>query len=198
MFGNASSERVGVLAGLAVLGMIALAGCSAASTAGTGTPGAPSATSAAGAATGAAAATPADASAPAATPAAPPASGGGAADFCAAWAEYQDARNADTTEETGAGFRAAATDMRATAPAEITAAAGLLADVLDEFGQSMLAGGAQPETLGQGQSPERQKGVQEFGRLDHHELPLSSRCRRMTRHVARSLQSRPRRSARSR
>ena len=166
MFRNASSGRLDVLAGLAVLGMIALAGCSAASTAGTSTPGGPAPTVAAvtsdAAATAGAAATPADASAPAATPAAPPASGGGAADFCAAWAEYQDARNADTTEETGAGFRAAATDMRATAPAEITAAAGLLADVLDEFGQSMLAGGAQPETLGQGQSPERQKGVQDL------------------------------------
>jgi hypothetical protein len=157
MFRNASSGRAGTLAGLAVLGMIALAGCSAASTAGTSAPGATAA-----AATPAAASAPADASAPAAeTPAAPPASGGGAADFCAAWAEYQDARNADTTEETGAGFRAAATDMRATAPAEITAAAGLLADVLDEFGQSMVAGGAQPETLGQGQSPERQKGIQD-------------------------------------
>ena len=51
--------------------------------------------------------------------------------------------------------------MRATAPAEITAAAGLLADVLDEFGQSMLAGGPQPETLGQGQSKERQQGLQD-------------------------------------
>ena len=51
--------------------------------------------------------------------------------------------------------------MRGTAPAEISAAAGLLADVLDEFGQSMLAGGPQPETLGQGQSPERQQGVQD-------------------------------------
>ncbi|HEY6570908.1 MAG TPA: hypothetical protein VIZ22_11475 [Candidatus Limnocylindrales bacterium] len=109
----------------------------------------------------AAATTPADASAPAATPAGPSAAGGGAADFCAAWDEYQDARNADTSEETGAGFRAAATDIRATAPEEIKAAAGLLADVLDEFGQSMLAGGPQPETLGQGQSPERQKGVQD-------------------------------------
>jgi hypothetical protein len=143
-----------MLACTAVLGTIVLAGCSAASTAGTSAPGAPAATAAA---TTADAPAPADASAPAATPAA----GGGASEFCAAWAEYQDARNADTTEETGAGFRAAATDMRATAPAEIAAAAGLLADVLDEFGQSMLAGGPQPETLDQGQSPERQKGVQD-------------------------------------
>ena len=154
-----SSRPAAILACIAVLGTIALAGCSAASTAGTSAPGAPAATAAA--TPVAAATTPADASAPAATPAGLPAAGGGAADFCAAWAEYQDARNADTTEETGAGFRAAATDMRATAPAEIAAAAGLLADVLDEFGQSMVAGGAQPETLGQGQSPERQKGVQD-------------------------------------
>jgi hypothetical protein len=154
-----SSRPAAILACTAVLGTIVLAGCSAASTAGTSAPGAPAATAAA--TPVAAATTPADASAPAATPAGPPAASGGAADFCAAWDEYQDARNADTSEETGAGFRAAATDIRATAPEEIKAAAGLLADVLDEFGQSMLAGGPQPETLGQGQSPERQKGVQD-------------------------------------
>lgn len=153
-----SNGRAGIRACLVIVGMFAVAGCSAASTAGTSGPGAPAATAAAGTP---AAATSADASAPAATPAAPPAAGGGAADFCAAWAEYEDARNADTDEETGAGFRAAATDMRATAPAEIKAAAGLLADALDEFGQTMMAGGAGPETLGQGQSPERQKGIQE-------------------------------------
>jgi hypothetical protein len=151
------SRRVGILACTAVLG-IALAGCSAASTAGTGAPGAAAASVAA--ATPGAAATPADASAPAGTPAAPPASGGGAADFCAAWAEFQDARNASTDEETGAGFRAAATDLRATAPAEISAAAGTLADVLDESGQSIIAGGPQPETIGQGQSKDRQADLQ--------------------------------------
>ena len=153
-----SSGRAGVLVSIAVLGTIALAGCSAASTAGTSAPGAPAATTPAATA---AAATPADASAAAATPAAPPAAGGGATDFCAAWAEVQDARNASTDEETGAGFRAAATDVRATAPAEIKAAAGLLADVLDEIGQTVLSGGPAPETFGQGQSPERQKGVQD-------------------------------------
>ena len=153
---HSSSGRVGMLACIAVMGMIVLTGCSAASTAGTSAPGA----TAAAATPAAAASAPAEASA-AATPAAPPASGGGATDFCAAWQELQDARNADTTEETGAGFRAAATDMRATAPAEIKAAAGLMADALDEFGQSMLAGGPQPETLGQGQSKERQQGLQD-------------------------------------
>ena len=157
MHRKSSNGPAAILACIAVLGMIALAGCSAASTAGTSAPGAPAVTAAA---TPADAPAPADASAPAATPAAP-AAGGGAADFCAAWAEYQDARNAETPEETGAGFRAAATDMRGTAPAEISAAAGLLADALDEFGQTILAGGPQPETLGQGQSPERQKGIQD-------------------------------------
>lgn len=152
-----SNARGGLRACLVMVGMIALAGCSAAST---GATGAPAATGAA-ATPATAATTSADASAPASTPAAPPAAGGGAKDFCAAWAEYQDARNSETDEETGAGFRAAATDMRATAPAEIKAAAGLLADVLDEFGQGILAGGPQPETLGQGQSKERLQGLQD-------------------------------------
>ncbi len=159
MFRSSSNRRAGLLAGLAILGMVALAGCSAASTAGTNAPGAAAAT--APAATQAAASAPADASAAAATPAAPPAAGGGATDFCAAWKELQDARNAETPEETGAGFRAAATDLRSTAPAEIKAAAGLMADAIDEFGQSILAGGPQPETFGQGQSKERQQGLQE-------------------------------------
>ncbi len=146
-----------MLAGIAVLGVIALAGCSAASTAGTSAPGATAA-----AATPAAASAPADASAPAAeTPAAPPASGGGATDFCAAWAEYQDARNADTTRRQAPVSGSPPQTCVRPHRAEIAAAAGLLADVLDEFGQSMVAGGAQPETLGQGQSPERQKGVQD-------------------------------------
>lgn len=151
---NTSSGRVGTWTGLVVIGVIALAGCSAAPTAGTGAP--PTTGSGAPAAVPSAAS---DSATPGGSSAIPPAAGGGATDFCAAWAEYQDARNADTPEETGAGFRAAATDIRANAPADIKQAAGLLADVLDDFGQSMLAGGPQPETLGQGQSAERRQGL---------------------------------------
>ncbi len=160
---NSSSGRAGIRACIAFLGVIALAGCSAASTGGTGAPDATAPTAAPATPTAAAVAptTPSGASAPASTSAAPPVAGAGATDFCSAWKEFQEARNMDTPEETGAGFRAAATDVRTYAPAEIKAAAGLLADVLDGIGQSILAGGPQPETLGQGQSAERQAGLKD-------------------------------------
>ncbi|HEY8239540.1 MAG TPA: hypothetical protein VIF63_08900 [Candidatus Limnocylindrales bacterium] len=49
--------------------------------------------------------------------------------------------------------------MRTYAPADLKVAAGLLADVVDEVGQSILAGNPAPEILTQGQSPERIKAL---------------------------------------
>lgn len=40
-----------------------------------------------------------------------------------------------------------------------TAAAGLFADVMDEVGQSIAAGGPNPEILGSGQSDERRQAL---------------------------------------
>jgi len=137
---------------LGVIVLAALAGCSAGSSAGTSAPAAvASASSAEAAAPGSAA--------PAATQAAPPAAGGGATDFCAAFKEYRSAVQEDTPEAEGAGYRAAATDLRTNAPADIKVAAGLLADVIDEVGQSILAGNPAPELLGQGQSAERRQAL---------------------------------------
>lgn len=44
---------------------------------------------------------------------------------------------------------------RAFAPSEIKAAVALAADVIDEVGQSILAGNPPPELIGQGQSKAR-------------------------------------------
>ena len=134
-----------------VLGVVvlvaALAGCSA---------GSPAATSAPPAAAASSAPTPPlDSSAPGATQAVPPAAGGAATDFCSAFKEYRSAVQEDTPEAEGAGFRAAATDLRTYAPADIKESAGLLADVIDEVGQSILAGQPAPEIITQGQSHER-------------------------------------------
>lgn len=146
---------MGVRPRMTVLGVIvlvaALAGCSAGSPGGTG---APPAT--AGASTSSApAATPSSSAAPATSQAVPPAAGGGATDFCSAFKEYRSAVEEDTPEAEGAGYRAAATDLRTYAPADIKVAAGLLADVIDEVGLSILAGKPAPEILTQGQSKER-------------------------------------------
>ena len=89
----------------------------------------------------------------------PPAAGGGATDFCSAFKEYRTATQEDTPEAEGAGYRAAATDLRTYAPADIKVAAGLLADVMDEVGQSILAGQPAPEILSQGQPPERTQAL---------------------------------------
>jgi hypothetical protein len=144
---------------LAALAVVALAACSSGSPAATGTAG-----SAATAATAPAAASQAPAAtsgptAAAATPAGPAVAGGGATDFCSAYQEYKDAVQADTPDAQGAGFRAAATDMRTYAPAEIKAAAGFFADVLDQVGQDLQAGKPNPGTLGSGQSAERRQGL---------------------------------------
>jgi len=92
-------------------------------------------------------------------PAAPQVAGGGATDFCSAYEEYRTAVEAETPEAQGAGFRAAAADLRTYAPAEIKDAAGLFADVLDEVGQGLQAGEPNPEILGSGQSEERRQGL---------------------------------------
>ena len=86
-------------------------------------------------------------------------SAGGATDFCSAYREFKTAVDADTPQAVGAGFRAAAVDMRKYAPAEIKAAAGLTADTLDEVGKTIAAGGANPETIGSGQAAERRQGI---------------------------------------
>jgi len=86
-------------------------------------------------------------------------SAGGATDFCSAYREFKTAVDADTPEAVGAGFQAAAADMRKYAPAEIKAAAGLTADTLDEVGKKIAAGGTNPGTIGSGQSAERRQGI---------------------------------------
>jgi len=97
--------------------------------------------------------------APAASPPAQPVGGGGATDFCSAYAEYKTAVQADTPQAQGAGFRTAAADLRTYAPAEIKAAAGLFADVMDEVGQALQAGKPNPGILTAGQSAERRQGA---------------------------------------
>ena len=92
-------------------------------------------------------------------PAAADVSGGGATAFCTAYTEFKTAAQADTPQAVGAGFQAAAADMRESAPAEIKAAAVLMADTLDEVGKKIAAGGANPETIGSGQSAERRQGI---------------------------------------
>ena len=145
--------------GMTALGVIvltaALAGCSSGSPGGTGAPPA----TAVGSASSAQAATPSSPAAPASSQAVPPAAGGGATDFCSAFKEYRSAVEEETPEAQGAGYRAAATDLRTYAPADIKVAAGLLADVMDEVGLSILAGQPAPEILTQGQSPERIQAV---------------------------------------
>lgn len=154
-----SPSRARIRPRIDVLGVIALvtvlAGCSAGSPAGVTVPPAKVVASA----SSGPAATPPLSAAPTASPAASPAAGGGATDFCSAFAEYRTATQEDTPEATGAGYRAAATDLRTYAPAEIKAAAGLVADVMDEVGQAILAGQPAPELLGQGQSEERRQAL---------------------------------------
>lgn len=140
---------------LMALVVVALAGCSAGSPAGTSTPPATAAVSA----SAAPVTTPSVSTAAAASPAAQPVAGGGATDFCSAYAEYKAAVEADTPQAQGAGFRAAATDLRTYAPADIKAAAGLFADVMDEVGQALQAGQPNPGTLGAGQSAERRQAL---------------------------------------
>ncbi len=151
--------RASVRPCIALLGVIvlvaAVAGCSAGSPAGASAP----PPTADGSASSAPATAPPISAAPAASQAAEPVAGGGATDFCSAFKEYRSATQEDTPEAEGGGYRAAATDMRTYAPADIKVAAGLLADVVDEVGQSILAGHPAPELLGQGQSAERRQAL---------------------------------------
>ncbi|MBI2782109.1 MAG: hypothetical protein HYX55_09990 [Chloroflexi bacterium] len=135
---------------MTVLAVALLGGCGSGSPAATTTP----PTTGPGSTSGAPAT-----SAPAGTAALPPAAGGGAKDFCAALKEYRSAIQEDTAAAEGGGFRAAATDLRTFAPAEIKAAVGLAADVIDEVGLSILAGNPPPELISQGQSRERIKAL---------------------------------------
>ena len=137
---------------LTVLAVALLGGCGSGSPVATNTP----PTTGPGATSGAPAT-----SAPAGTPTLPPVAGGGATDFCSALKEYRSAIQEDSSEAEGAGFRAAATDLRTFAPAEIKAAVELAADVIDEVGRSILAGNPPPELIGQGQSQERIKALGE-------------------------------------
>ena len=84
---------------------------------------------------------------------------GTATDFCSAYTEFKTAAQADNPQAVGAGFRAAAADMRKYAPAEIKAGATMYADMLDEIGKQIAAGGATPETIGSGQSAERRQAL---------------------------------------
>lgn len=85
--------------------------------------------------------------------------GGGATDFCSAYAELQKAVDSETPQIQGNAFRAAATDMRKFAPAAIKQAAGLFADVVDEVGQAIASGKPNPGTFGAGQSADRIKAI---------------------------------------
>ena len=143
---------VPVIAALAVA--LALTGCSTgSSTAATGA--SPASSSPDGATSSAAKSS--DSASPSAVVKA--VAGGGATDFCGAYREWKDAVQLDTPQQQGAGFRAAATDIRTLAPAEIKQAAALYADVMDEVGQKLEAGGGNPETLGSGQSEERRQAL---------------------------------------
>ena len=74
-----------------------------------------------------------------APPSAVPA-GGVATNFCGAFKELETSKATGNTAAFGAGFRAAAADMRKYAPAEIKAAAGTYADLIDTIGTSAQGG----------------------------------------------------------
>jgi len=147
------TPRSTVPAAVVLAAVLSVAGCSS----GTAAPGA-TGDAPAGAAASPTGSAPASSSAPSGA-AAQPVSGGGATDFCSAYQEYRAALETDTNQQQGAGFRAAATDLRTYAPAEISAAAGLFADVMDEVGQALEAGQPAPGTLGSGQSAERRQAL---------------------------------------
>ncbi|MCR6491620.1 hypothetical protein [Cellulomonas sp. P24] len=111
--------------------VVALAGCSSSSS--------PSSSSAP-ATTAGAVSSPAETVAPPTTPA--PVAGGTATDFCGAFQELQAVSETPTGDlaTVGAQFRAAATDMRTFAPAEILQAATTYADVMDAIGKAAQGG----------------------------------------------------------
>ncbi len=83
---------------------------------------------------------------PSETPSAAPVAGGTATDFCGAFQELQAVSEAPSGDmaTVGAKFQAAAADMRKYAPADIKAAAGTYADVMDNLGKA-AAGGTMDE-----------------------------------------------------
>jgi hypothetical protein len=66
--------------------------------------------------------------------------GGAATNFCGAFKELETSKATGNTAAFGAGFRAAAADMRKFAPAEIKDAAGTYADLIDSIGTSAQGG----------------------------------------------------------
>ena len=143
---------------LAVTLAVALTGCSSkGSTASSSATGGPAAASTSGAASSAAG--PASPGSAAAATEAASAGSGGVAGFCAAFKEFKAANETETPQLKGAGYRAAAAHLRTFAPAEIKAAAGLFADVLDEVGKAVEGGKQGPELIGAGQSAERRQGL---------------------------------------
>jgi len=66
--------------------------------------------------------------------------GGVATNFCGAFKELETSKATGNTAAFGAGFRAAAADMRKYAPAEIKDAAGTYADLIDNIGTSAQGG----------------------------------------------------------
>jgi hypothetical protein len=115
--------------------LVALAGCSSGATTTAGSTQSTVPTAAA-----SESATPAPSAVPTQTTAAAVVSGGGATDFCGAFKELQTAQGVGAAAAVGAGFRGAAADMRTFAPAEIKAAAGTYADLIDNIGQGAQAG----------------------------------------------------------
>jgi len=66
--------------------------------------------------------------------------GGVATNFCGAFKELETSKATGNTAAFGAGFRAAAADMRKYAPAEIKDTAGTYADLIDNIGTSAQGG----------------------------------------------------------
>jgi hypothetical protein len=88
-------------------------------------------------------------SAPTSSPAPSKASGAGATNFCDAFKELESAKGVNDAAATGAAFRSAAADMRTYAPAEIKAAAGTYADVIDSVGKAAQSGSLDKAALQQ-------------------------------------------------
>ena len=157
-------RRLSICAALLGVAALGVAGCSGghskASSSAT-PPNSAASTSASASASASSVSTAAANPAPAATSALVPADvpAGTATDFCSAYTEFKTAAQAGTPQAVGAGFRAAAADMRKYAPAEIKAGAAMYADMLDEIGKQIAAGGAKPETIGSGQSAERRQAL---------------------------------------
>ncbi len=120
------------VAALAVI--LGLAGCSSSTTTASSTTSAPATASSA----------PASASASSTPSAVETVAGAGAATFCAAFKELEslqgDSSNVTDIAAVGAKFRAVAADIRATAPASVTAAANTYADLIDNIGKAAQSG----------------------------------------------------------